>query len=607
MSPSGPLDDFKRAIAGAVRALADDGNANVQFGNSWDRERSLVSLPLPSPERIEVDAGVIRGLADAAALRLRFHDEDVHQRCNPRDSLGRELLDAAERARYEALGENRFIGVAQNLEKALVEESGRKLPHHSEEDPPLADALRLLVRERLTGRASPPSAEAIAAPWRKLLESRGEAHLDALGEVIDNQEAFARLFREFLDEADIRSLAQDTDAEETQEEGSDDESPPDNVSEEAEDESTDAGSSFGGEGEEEDGEKAEVETATGDPGEDGSDEGDSPPGQWTHPPDTGEHLVYRVYTDSFDETVGAEALCDPDELTRLRAALDGHLSQFEGMIARLAHRLQRKLLAQQVRWWEFDLEEGILDCARLTRTVINPSAALSFKREAATSFRDTVVTLLLDNSGSMRGRPITVAAVSADILARTLERCGVKVEILGFTTRSWKGGRAREEWVKAGKPPDPGRLNELRHIVYKAADVPWRRSRRNLGLMLREGLLKENIDGEALDWAHRRLLARPEQRRILMVVSDGAPVDDSTLSVNSGNYLDLHLRKVIEWIEKSSPVELVSIGIGHDVTRYYARAVTIFEATQLGGAITEQLVELFSEKTVPAVRGPLAA
>src|SRR5436309_898338 len=304
---------------------------------------------------------------------------------------------------------------------------------------------------------------------------------------------------------------------------------------------------------------------------------------------------YRPFTAKFDEMIAAEELCEPEELERLRSYLDKQLSHLQGVVARLANRLQRRLMAQQNRAWEFDLEEGWLDPARLSRVIVDPLHPLSFKREKDTTFRDTVVTLLLDNSGSMRGRPITVAATCADILARTLERCGVKVEILGFTTRAWKGGQSREAWLAAGKPANPGRLNDVRHIIYKSADMPWRRARRNLGLMMREGLLKENIDGEALDWAHKRLLGRSEQRKILMMISDGAPVDDSTLSVNPGNYLERHLRYIIEEIETRSPVELIAIGIGHDVTRYYRRAVTIVDAEELGGAITEKLAELFSE------------
>ena len=320
--------------------------------------------------------------------------------------------------------------------------------------------------------------------------------------------------------------------------------------------------------------------------------------------DVGDNQPYRPYTDEYDEIIHAAELCDNEELTRLRHQLDQQLSHLQGVVGKLANRLQRRLLAQQTRSWEFDLEEGVLDAGRLSRVVSDPVAPLSFKRETDTDFRDTVVTLLIDNSGSMRGRPITVAAMSADILARTLERCGVKVEILGFTTRSWKGGSSRENWVGQGKPKNPGRLNDLRHIIYKSADMPWRRARPSLGLMLREGLLKENIDGEALLWAHNRLLGRPEQRRILMVISDGAPVDDATLSANPGNYLERHLREVINFIETKSDVELTAIGIGHDVTRYYKRAVTIIDAEELGGTMMASLAELFDENNgQPASRG----
>jgi cobaltochelatase CobT len=309
--------------------------------------------------------------------------------------------------------------------------------------------------------------------------------------------------------------------------------------------------------------------------------------------DMGGAFDYKPWTTQFDEVIAATELCDADELARLRGYLDQQLVHLQSTVSKLANRLQRRLMAQQSRSWDFDQEEGILDAARLARVIVNPTLSLSYKAERETDFRDTVVTLLIDNSGSMRGRPISIAAISADILARTLERCGVKTEILGFTTRAWKGGQSRETWLAAGRPPQPGRLNDIRHIVYKRADEPWRRARNSLGLMMREGLLKENIDGEALMWAHARLVARPEERRILMVISDGAPVDDSTLSVNSGSYLERHLRQVIGWIESKSPVELVAIGIGHDVTRYYARAVTIMDVEQLGGTIIEQLASLF--------------
>ncbi len=337
--------------------------------------------------------------------------------------------------------------------------------------------------------------------------------------------------------------------------------------------------------------EGEEEQSDGEMGEEG--EGMQPvrPNRpWTDLP---EDFDYTQFTEKFDEVIAAPELCDTEELDRLRAYLDSQLTGLQSIVTKLANRLQRRLMAQQNRSWDFDQEEGMLDAARLARVVVSPGHSLSYKMERDTEFKDTVVTLLIDNSGSMRGRPISIAAISADILARTLERCGVKTEILGFTTRAWKGGQSREAWLADGKPQQPGRLNDLRHIIYKQADEPWRRARRNLGLMMREGLLKENIDGEALLWAHNRLIMRPEDRRILMVISDGAPVDDSTLSVNNAGYLEQHLRKVIEWIEKQSPVQLAAIGIGHDVTRYYKRSVTIMDVEQLGGTIIEQLAGLF--------------
>jgi cobaltochelatase CobT len=468
----------------------------------------------------------------------------------------------------------------------------------------MADAVALMVREALTGVEPPPSARMMVDLWRPFIESKIGKTLERLDDELGNQEAFQDVVRQMISDLGLadEELAAEPD---TDEESGEDQ-------EEAEGESNGEGEAEGearsmdGAGEDDDtgAEAEEVEM----PYEDG--DGDMEPGEGDEDPDAqgkpwrppeyghnqGEHFVYGAFTTEYDEIIDAEELCDPDELARLRQQLDQQLGHLQSVISRLANRLQRRLMAKQTRTWEFDLEEGLLDTARLTRVVTSPSHPLSYKIEKDMNFRDTVVTLLIDNSGSMRGRPISVAAMSADILARTLERCGVKVEILGFTTRAWKGGQAREHWLSAGKPANPGRLNDLRHIIYKSADAPWRRARKNLGLMLREGLLKENIDGEALLWAHNRLLARPEQRRILMIVSDGAPVDDSTLSVNAGNFLERHLRQIIEWIETVSPVELLAIGIGHDVTRYYRRAVTIVDAEQLGGTVMDQLAELFDEE-----------
>jgi cobaltochelatase CobT len=475
-------------------------------------------------------------------------------------------------------------------------------------DAPIEEALAMLVRERLTGMTPPPAARRLVELWRPLLEERAGKNLNRLEKLIDNQSRFGDVVHDLLDDLD---MGEDRSSEADEEEGAEgeqdkrkDKSGEDGEGEQSEDAEArvdDAEVS----GEEMSDTTAESSEALSAEMSDDAQMGDSEaPAEPRRPRRHGVNEPrgpeYRPFTGKFDEIVAAEDLCEPEELERLRGYLDKQLSHLQGVVARLANRLQRRLMAQQNRAWEFDLEEGLLDPARLSRVIIDPLHPLSFKREKDTKFRDTVVTLLLDNSGSMRGRPITVAATCADILARTLERCGVKVEILGFTTRAWKGGQSREAWLASGKPPNPGRLNDLRHIIYKSADAPWRRARKNLGLMMREGLLKENIDGEALDWAHKRLLARSEQRRILMMISDGAPVDDSTLSVNPGNYLERHLRWVIEEIETRSPVELIAIGIGHDVTRYYRRAVTIVDAEELGGAMTDKLAELFDEQAAAA-------
>jgi cobaltochelatase CobT len=520
------------------------------------------------------------------------------------------VFEAVEQARVEAIGARRMSGVAKNLSAMIDDRFHRgKFDEVSDRtDAPIEEALAMLVRERLTGMTPPPAARRLVELWRPLLEDRAGKNLNRLEMLIENQARFGDVVHDLLDDLD---MGEDRSSEADEEEGAEgeqdkrkDKSGEDGEGEQSEDAESrvdDAEVS----GEEMSDTTAESSEALSAEMSDDAEMGDSEaPAEPRRPRRHGANEPrgpeYRPFTGKFDEVTAAEDLCEPEELERLRGYLDKQLSHLQGVVARLANRLQRRLMAQQNRAWEFDLEEGLLDPARLSRVIIDPLHALSFKREKDTKFRDTVVTLLLDNSGSMRGRPITVAATCADILARTLERCGVKVEILGFTTRAWKGGQSREAWLASGKPPNPGRLNDLRHIIYKSADAPWRRARKNLGLMMREGLLKENIDGEALDWAHKRLLARSEQRRILMMISDGAPVDDSTLSVNPGNYLERHLRWVIEEIETRSPVELIAIGIGHDVTRYYRRAVTIVDAEELGGAMTDKLAELFDEHATEA-------
>ncbi len=602
-----PTEPFKHAVAGCLRAIARRPELEVAFaaerpGLAGGKAR----LPEPPRRLSSGEASIVRGYADSIALRLACHDPNVHRRLMPGQHQARAVFEAVEQARVEAIGARRMEGVARNLAAMLDDRFHRgKFDGITDRaDAPIEDAVAMMVRERLTGLAPPPAAKKLVELWRPFVEDRAGRNLDRLGKLVDDQRRFGDAVHDLLDSLDMGE-ERSRDAEKDGEESSDKDARPDDA---------------GQDGDAKDAQDArgmleEADIAAEDLPEGASEAIDAPAADMPEDADLGDAETasepwrprhhgsneprgpdYRPFTARFDEIVSSEDLCEPDELDRLRGYLDKQLSHLQGVVARLANRLQRRLMAQQSRAWEFDLEEGLLDPARLSRIIVDPLHPLSFKHEKDTNFRDTVVTLLLDNSGSMRGRPITVAATCADILARTLERCGVKVEILGFTTRAWKGGQSREAWLAAGKPPNPGRLNDLRHIIYKAADAPWRRARKNLGLMMREGLLKENIDGEALDWAHKRLLARAETRRILMMISDGAPVDDSTLSVNPGNYLERHLRWIIDDIETRSPVELIAIGIGHDVTRYYRRAVTIVDAEELGGAMTEKLAELFDEQ-----------
>jgi cobaltochelatase CobT len=598
------LDRFRTVLAGATRAIAEDAEAEVVFasdasGQSQGKVARVVS-PGPSLEpRLVAEA---RGAADAMALRLKHHDPKLHaSRAPASDSDARSVFDALEQARVEALGARAMEGVRANLND-LAEARVRLdaiTRARSLEEVPLATAVGLLARQRLTGEAPPPPAQTglkLVSDW---IEEKAGAELDALALTIDDQAAFATLSRRLLEDLD---LVADEPADQDPDEGGDEDQGDDIGPDEADDVENESES--GGEmemrseeaerqeGEDESADsEADAEEGDATSAEDGADQARANASRrnWADEPITD----YRPFTTRYDEIVEADELCDEEELGRLRAYLDQQMTSLGGVVTRLANRLQRRLMAQQARSWDFDQEEGLLDAARLARVIVSPAHSLSYKIERDTEFKDTVVSLLIDNSGSMRGRPISIAATCADVLTRTLERCGVQTEILGFTTRGWKGGQSREQWLAEGRPPHPGRLNDLRHILYKRADEPYRRARRNLGLMMREGLLKENIDGEALLWAHNRLLARPEERRILLVISDGAPVDDSTASANGGTYLEKHLRQVIGWIEARSPVELAAIGIGHDVTRYYSRAVTIMDAEQLGGALIEQLAALF--------------
>ncbi len=598
------VEEFKRATASALRALAAEPDVQVAFqpgpsGLAGKRAR----LPLPTRALPPAERSRLRGTADSVALRLRHHDDATHTARSPGGREAKEVYDALEQVRVEVIGSRHMTGVAANLRARLAEEcEAEGYDRMTRKDQlPLATALALLARERLSGEETPMAAAQILGTWRGTLGPKAEMAMADLVRDQDDQAAYARAARRLLAALDLAEAEAEIEAEEGGEQNEDGEQSgaQDNSAEGKSRPDSESEALLGAEAEEAEGEAEEE----GEESEDAAAEGDEQPSgpQPRREFAAGAHEgAYRAYTRNFDEETAAEDLCDPEELGRLRQQLDQQLQHLHGVVSRLANRLQRRLLAQQQRAWDFDLDEGLLDAGRLARVVVNPLQSLSYKRERETDFRDTVVTLLLDNSGSMRGRPITVAAMCGDILARTLERCGVKVEILGFTTRAWKGGQSRERWVADGKPRNPGRLNDLRHIIYKSADQPWRRARKNLGLMLREGLLKENIDGEALLWAYRRLLARPEFRRILMAISDGAPVDDSTLSVNPGNYLEKHLREVIHEIENRDLVELIAVGIGHDVTRYYRRAVTIVDAEELGGTMMKKLAELFDEDAATA-------
>ncbi len=604
MAEQTPLEAFKSVLTGTARAIAHEPEVELAFtADTPTQAGKNFRVPMPGRSLPADQVAEARGFADGMALRLRHHDLALHAAKRPGDPTAGAVFDAVEAARVEALGAKSMAGVRGNLTHALEMRmrSDPIMRAQAPDEVPLSTAVALLVRERLTGDAPPENTLAGLNMVRDWIEEKAGGDLDALGLALDDQSAFAALTQKLL--ADLELVEGDQDFDPTdQSDDSDDED--EGQGDQDQDDSDDAAGADQmdaraeqSEGDAEDGEDQQMEAESdmdgeGEPGDEG-DEGMLPVRPNRPLSDLPPQFDYKAWTTAHDEEIAATELCDEDELTRLRAYLDQQLLHLQGAVTKLANRLQRRLMAQQNRSWDFDQEEGLLDAARLARIVVSPGTSLSYKVERETDFRDTVVTLLIDNSGSMRGRPISIAAISADIMARTLERCGVKTEILGFTTRAWKGGQARETWLAAGRPASPGRLNDLRHIIYKKADEPWRRARKSLGLMMREGLLKENIDGEALAWAHNRLIGRPEERKILMVISDGAPVDDSTLSVNNGAYLERHLRQMINWIENKSPVELCAIGIGHDVTRYYAKAVTIMDAEQLGGTMVEQLAGLF--------------
>jgi cobaltochelatase CobT len=603
MSDDSPLDRFKTVLAGTARAISREPEVEI----AWTADAPVINgtnlrVPMPGRNLPRDQAMEARGFADSFALKLRHHNEALHGKSAPSEPVARACYDAVEAVRYEALGSKAYAGMRRNLDAAqLARTVGDPITRASRADEvPVQAALALLLREHLTGQPVPEIAKGGVDMLRGWIAERAGSDFDALALSLDDQKAFQGLALDMLQHLDLtRAESLESEPEDGEDQDGDEDQDQGDESESGEDQNPAEMAAEPSEGDDDGDSESRQELDEDSSDAEASEDGEEgmlptrPNRPWTELP---ANFDYKAFTVAFDEVVAANELCDEEELTRLRAYLDAQLKGLQGIVTKLANRLQRRLMAQQNRSWDFDQEEGLLDAARLARVVISPGHSLSYKVEREVEFKDTIVTLLIDNSGSMRGRPISIAAISADVLARTLERCGVKTEILGFTTRAWKGGQSRESWLAGGKPAQPGRLNDLRHIVYKKAGEPYRHARKNLGLMMREGLLKENIDGEALLWAHARLLARPEDRRVLMVISDGAPVDDSTLSVNNAGYLEQHLRKVIDWIERQSPVQLVAIGIGHDVTRYYRRAVTIMDVEQLGGTMIEQLAGLFEEE-----------
>ena len=614
-----PADPFKKALAEATKVMANDPEWGVSFTvDPPGMNQEGVRLPQVTRRMTKEEVLLARGTADGYALRRRYHDGATHTRYAPDGEMARDIYESMEVARCEAVGAHDMPGTAGNIDARIAHEAQRRGYAQIREasEAPLAVAAGYLVRHLATGRPLPEGADNVMELWRGFIEEQASGTLEGLGDVLKDQTAFAKFTRKVIsdlgygdqlgDDPDMEDPDQDDQADDSAE---DTENPDAEGQDEGSEEDASEASPEQSQDAQQDPSQAQIsmddmsDMETGEEAEmpDGESDMEPPP----LAPISEADPTYAVYSTEYDEEIKAEDLAEPAELERLRAYLDQQLDPLKGAVSRLANKLQRRLMAQQNRSWQFDLDEGTLDAARLARIVANPTIPLAYKQEKDTDFRDTVVTLLLDNSGSMRGRPISIAAICADVLARTLERCNVKVEVLGFTTRAWKGGQSREQWLQEGRPQLPGRLNDLRHIVYKSADAPWRRSRTNLGLMMKEGLLKENIDGEALEWAYRRTVVRREARKILMVISDGAPVDDSTLSVNPANFLEKHLRDVIAMIERRRSVELLAIGIGHDVTRYYSRAVTITDVEQLAGAMTEQLAALFD--TNPRSRARMSA
>ncbi len=594
-------ETVKKALSETTRAISNKSDLNVNFESETNKhDQTNVQLSRISNKKTKNEILNARGESDAQALFIRYHDNKIDQKYAPQGDIALNLFNEMEQARCEAIGGIIYPGAAKNIENN-VEKKSKKFFESSEPNKkfPLQDSLTLLIKKKASNLKLSENSEKGLKIWEDFILNESKSNFTKIIESIANQEEFAKLSRNIIKDLGYGDqLGDDPDKEDNAE---NDNQKDESNSTENSDENDNAEQQLPDEVEE-----LVSESTTSDDLSVEEEVNEVESQEESNEDENNRKITntffseadpnYKVFTNIYDEEILAENLADEEELTKLRVYLEQQLDQVKGAVSRLANKLQRRLQAQQNRSWKFDLEEGFLDASRLARIITNPTTPLTYKQESEIDFKDTVVTLLIDNSGSMRGRPISIAAICAEIIASTLERCQVKCEILGFTTRAWKGGKSREDWLSKDRPNNPGRLNDLRHVIYKQADVPLRRAKLNLGLMMKEGLLKENIDGEALEWANKRLSKRSESRKILMVISDGAPVDDSTLSVNSSNYLENHLKNVITMIEKRSLIEVIAIGIGHDVTRYYQNAITITDIEQLAGAMTEQLARLFDKK-----------
>jgi len=583
---------FKSAVSSTVKVISENFDLDIKFGNSISSKKNSLNLPeIANLKKIQ-DVTNLRAFADSAALKIKHTNKKIYQENEPEGTMGKALYAIAEKIRYEKLGSDKLKGVKNNLVQCYESKfKNKKIDEiKTESDVPINEAFELYLRNHFFKIKQEPIKKKVLSYWKDLFDKGLKSNLKELDNLLENQSKFGQLISELINNLDFED--QNSKEKEKKQQNSDESTNPDDDKEESE---------FSQKQEQEQSDSSNLSVYENnmeifsENKDDQQMEFERDANLYKDNKKNISEEKYKIFTNKYDEIKEAEKLDTEEEILRLRKSLDQQLTNLQSLVAKLANKLQRQLLAKQNRSWEFDLEEGMLDSSKLSRIIIDPFHPLSYKMEKETEFKDTIVTLLIDNSGSMRGRPISVAAICADILSRTLERCSVKVEILGFTTKNWKGGKSREKWNLENKPSYPGRLNDLRHIIYKSADKPWRQSKKNLGLMLKEGLLKENIDGEALLWAFKRISTRKEERKILMVISDGAPVDDSTLSVNSGDYLEKHLKQTVKWIEENSNIEILAVGIGHDVTRYYKRAIKIADVQELGDVMINQLTKLFSE------------